>query len=189
MIDSFISPDLAVAPNPLGLVSNLKLITIPVDSQTFFELWVPMYNDDLLPEEAKLLKGDRPRLEEICEKLTWLFGATVFSQETVCIQEPDYDWSHLMELMDQSGAQFDALTIDCLPQAIFPNTTSDGIATAWTVRPLTWRIHLWELKPVTRGYRPLLLPIGLSITHGQPITRRVKAEMAEDTLKVAIGKN
>lgn len=178
MIDSFIPPDLAVAPNPLGLVSSLKLITIPVDSQTFFELWVPICDDNLLLEEAKLLKGDRPRLEEICEKLTWLFGATVFNQETICVQEPDYDWLHLMTLINQSGAHFDALTIDYLPQAILPHTTSDGIATAWTVRPLTWQIHFWQLNPVARGYSPLLLPIGLSITHGQPITRRIKAEMA-----------
>ncbi len=178
MIDSFISSDLAVAPNPLGLVSSLKLLTIPVDSQTFFELWAPIGHDLLLPEEAMLLRGDRPRLEEICEKLTWLFGATSSDQETICIQEPDYDWLHVMGLVDQTGTHFDALTVDCLPQAIFPNASLDGIATAWTVRPLTWQIRFWQLEPVGRGYRPVQLSIGLSIAHGQPITRRVKAEMA-----------
>lgn len=178
MIDSFISSDLAVAPNPLGLVSSLKLLTIPIDSQTFFELWAPLGHATLLPEEAMLLKGDRLRLVEICEKLTWLFGATASHQEPACIQEPDYDWLHLMELLDQAGVRFDALTIDCLPQAILPNASLDGIATAWTVRPLTWQVHFWELEPVGRGYRPLRLPIGFSIAHGQPITRRVKAEMA-----------
>lgn len=178
MIDSFISSDLAVAPNPLGLVSNLKLLTIPIDSQTFFELWVPIANNFLLPEEAMLLKGDCLRLEEICEKLTWLFGATSSQQETIGLPEPDHDWLHVMALLDQAGARFDALTIDCLPQAIFPNASLDGIATAWTVRPLTWQIRFWQLELVGRAYRPLQLPIGLSIAHGQPITRRVKAEMA-----------
>ncbi len=178
MIDSFISSDLAVAPNPLGLVSSLKLLTIPVDSQTFFELWAPIGDDTLLAEEAMLLRGDRPRLEEICEKLTWLFGATSSDQKTVCSQEPDYDWLHLMGLLEQSGALFDALTIDYLPQAILPDASLDGIATAWTVRPLTWQIRFWKLEPVGRGYRPVQLPTGFSITHGQPITRQLKAEMA-----------
>jgi hypothetical protein len=176
MIDSFISPNLAVAPNPLGMVSGLKLVTIPIDSQIFFELWTPTCNDSLLPEEAELLKGDRARLEEICEKLTWLFGATPFNRDTVCMQEPDYSWPHLMELLQHSGARFAALTIDCFPQAIFPNDILDGIATAWTVRPLTWQISFWELEPAGQGYVPLRLPIGLSIAHGQPITRQVKAE-------------
>ncbi|MGQ9873519.1 hypothetical protein [Leptodesmis sp.] len=177
MIDSFISSDLAVAPNPLGLVSSLKLLTIPVDAQTFFELWAPIRDDTLLAEEAMLLRGDRPRLEEIREKLTWLFGATSSGQETVSSQEPDYGWLHLMGLLEQSGTLFDALTIDYLPQAILPDATLNGITTAWTVRPLTWQIHFWKLEPVGRGYRPVQLPTGFSITHGQPITRQLKAEM------------
>ena len=175
MTDSFISADLAVAPNPLGLISSLKLVTIPVDAYTAFEIWVPMENAVLIPEEAMMLIDDRPRLEEICGKLTWLLGATLVVGETASVRELIYDWGSLVNLLHQSNKRFDTITVSYSPSAICANEVKDGMLSAWIIHPSTWHISFWQLNPIARGFQSTLLPISLSITYGESISKRVEA--------------
>ncbi len=174
MIDSFIPVDLAVAPNPLGLPSNLKLITIPVDAYTCFELWIPAAQRLLLPEEALLLRGDRPRLESICTKLTDLLGATLLSADTPLLQSPTYQWQDIRRELDQAGADFDAIAVAYLPQVIYPCLGSSGRLAAWTMQQSGWSISFLALKPTLTGFRSEVLPIKVSIAFGQSMTRFVK---------------
>uniref|UniRef100_A0A832H349 Uncharacterized protein n=1 Tax=Oscillatoriales cyanobacterium SpSt-402 TaxID=2282168 RepID=A0A832H349_9CYAN len=174
MIDSFIPSDLAVAPNPPGLASSLKLVTVPVDAYNFFEFWMPSEEASLIPEEAMLLKDDRLRLEEICGKLMWLLGADLLSGNKICTQEPLYDWQSFVRLIRQSGRHFDAITIQYSPQTIHPSNTEGDRPRAWTMTPSTWCISFLEFNPVERGYQVNPLPLSLAITYGQPITRTME---------------
>jgi hypothetical protein len=172
-MNSFIPPDLAVAPNPFGLASSLILKTIPIDAFTSFELWLPLEGSILIPEEARLLMDDRPRLEEICGKLTWLFGAAVYAHDAIYSQEQYYDWRSLINSMRQAEMRFDAIAVVYHPQAILPTNSEDGMPNAWTVRPSTWQSFFLELNPGDRGYSVKTLPIHLSITYGQPTTKAI----------------
>ncbi|MBL1175719.1 hypothetical protein [Pantanalinema sp. GBBB05] len=172
MIDTFIADELAVAPNPLGTLFNLKLATIPIDAYTCFELWVPPANGILLPEEAMLLRGDRLRLEDICARLVWLLGATLIADETLLNAKPEYDWRILLKQMAQLKAQFDAIGVDYFPQTICPSYANDGIPNAWTIRPATWHVKFLALQPAASGYCAKPLALKLSLSLGQLITRR-----------------
>ncbi|MBF2029635.1 MAG: hypothetical protein IGS48_23225 [Oscillatoriales cyanobacterium C42_A2020_001] len=178
MIDSFIPSDLAVAPNPPGLASSLRLVTVPVDAYNFFELWMPPEEASLIPEEAMLLKDDRLRLEEICGKLMWLLGADLLSGDKICTQEPLYDWQSLMRLIHQSGQHFDAITVHYSPQTIRPSNQEGNRPCAWTIAPSTWCISFLEFSPVERGYQPNPLPLSVAITYGKPLTRRMETANA-----------
>lgn len=171
MIDTFIADELAVAPNPLGTLFNLKLATIPVDAFTCFELWVPPATGILLPEEAMLLKGDRLRLEDICARLVWLLGATLFEGETVLNPQPEYDWKMILQRMLQRGAMFDAIAVDYFPQTICPRYANDGIPNAWTIRPATWQVRFLLLQPAASGYCAKPLATKLLLSLGQSVTR------------------
>ncbi|MGI0487289.1 hypothetical protein ACN4EK_17740 [Pantanalinema rosaneae CENA516] len=171
MIETFIADELAVAPNPLGTLFNLKLATIPIDAYTCFELWLPPTNGILLPEEAMLLKGDRLRLEEICARLVWLLGATLLEGETPLSSKPEYDWQTIRQRLSQLNAQFDAIGVDYCPQAICPSYASDGIPNAWTIRPATWQVKFLVLQPAPSGYCAKSLAVKLSLSLGQSVTR------------------
>jgi hypothetical protein len=174
-MNSFIPPDLAVAPNPFGLASSLILKTIAIDAFTSFELWMPNKESILIPEEARLLIDDRPRLEEICGKLTWLFGAAVYSRDSICSQEQYYDWRTLINSMRQADMQFDAIAVEYLPQAIQPTHSDDEMPTEWTVRPSTWNCFFLEFNQSDRGYRINTLPTHLSISYGKPTTKAISS--------------
>lgn len=171
MIDTFIADELAVAPNPLGTLFNLKLTTVPVDAYTCFELWVPPTNSILLPEEAMLLRGDRLRLEDICARLVWLLGATLLEGETPLNAKPDYDWRSILKQMAQMKAAYDAIAVEYFPQTIAPGYTNDGIPNAWIIRPATWQVNFLGLQPAASGYcaKPLVFKLLLSL--GQSVTR------------------
>lgn len=178
MTDALIPTELAVAPNPFGLAANLQLMTIPVDAYTAFELWMPKPNALLLPEEARLLVGDRPRLEEICLNLTWLFGATLIEQDQRINQEPQptgqnllYDWQAVQQRIGPSGSQFDAIGITYQPQTIYPSLTSSSASRAWTLRPFLWNIWFFDLKPWANGYQAAVRSMSLLITYGHTVTR------------------
>lgn len=173
MLDSFIPVGLAVAPNPLGLPSNLKLTTIPIDAYTCFELWMPEAHRALLPEEAMLLRGDRARLEEICAKLMDLLGAAL-SHDDANDQLPIDRWQGLRSALYESGANFDAIGVTYLPQTLSPSPTRKGGLTAWTLQQARWDIAFLNLQPLPLGFRAQALPIKVTIGWGQSITRLVQ---------------
>lgn len=167
MIDSFIPTELAVAPNPLGLAPHLKLVTIPVDAYTCFELWMPTGGAALLPEEAMLVRGDRSRLEEICARLTWLLGARVVGCEDEVSQSLIYDWREVQRLLQQAAAPFNGVGVTYLPQSICPDET----VSSWTIHPTSWKISFINLKAVGKGFEYELLTTSLLISLGESVTR------------------
>ncbi|MBW4471610.1 MAG: hypothetical protein KME45_14560 [Stenomitos rutilans HA7619-LM2] len=169
MLDSFIPVALAVAPNPLGLPSHLKLTTVPIDAHTCFELWTPKTDDILLPEEAMLLRGDCSRLEEICAKLTSLLGARLMSNGAR--MQPTTDcWQEIRRVLYESGADFDAIAVTYLPQMIYPTATREGGVSAWTLQQAGWSVSFLALQPTKEGFRSTVLPIKAVIMSGQSIT-------------------
>ena len=174
MFDSFIPTELAVAPNPLGLPSNLKLTTIPIDARTCFELWMPEARGTLLPEEAMLLRGDRARLEEICAKLTDLLGATL-SNDTEPGDSLSFDrWQGIRTALYEAGADFNAIGITYLPQRLYPSPTRSGGLTAWTLQQARWCISFLALQPLPNGFHAKALPLKATIVFGQSLTKLVQ---------------
>lgn len=173
MIDSFVPIELAVAPNPLGLASHLKLTTIPIDTQTCFELWMPPSDALILPEEAMLLAGDRPRLEEICAQLTWLLGANLESAGTLGLLQQVQDWQMVQQAIQQSGFQVDALGVMHTPQAIC--SSEAGKSATWTLCPTSWTVLFFGLQPIDNRYRVDQYPIRLTIATGQTVTRPIRS--------------
>lgn len=178
MTDAFIPNEVAVAPNPFGLAPNLKLVTIPVDAYTSFELWLPKPNATLLPEEAMLLVGDRPRLEEICASLTWLLGASPIGQDDHDDPIPTHDWRVVQRWVHQVGGQFDGIGVNYQPQTLYPSVTDEGAATAWTLKPFTWNISFFDLNPLGSKYQVEARSIGLFITYGHAITKPTQITIA-----------
>ena len=182
MPDSFIPTALAVAPNPLGLPSNLKLMTIPVDAYTCFELWLPAASGTLLPEEAMLLRGDRARLEDICAKLTDFMGAMLTTSdasnhdEPLC-QTPIGCWRDIRSLLHKAGAAFDAIAVTYLPQVIYPSLTPRGLS-AWTLQQAGWSVSFLTLHPIAAGFRSEALPFKVTIAFGQSTTKRIQTASA-----------
>lgn len=174
MPDSFIPVALAVAPNPLGLPSNLKLTTIPIDAHTCFELWMPNGQGILLAEEATLLRGDCSRLEAICAKLTSLLGAKLISDDLQGFQTPIDCWQTIRRALYETGATFDAIAVTYLPQVIYPTGTKEGDLTAWTLQQAGWSITFLALEPAQTGFCTTVLPIKAVITSGQAITKRAQ---------------
>ncbi|MBW4694722.1 MAG: hypothetical protein KME27_23475 [Lyngbya sp. HA4199-MV5] len=170
MPDSFIPVALAVAPNPLGLPSHLKLTTVPIDAHTCFELWVPETQGTLLPEEAMLLRGDCARLEEICAKLTSLLGVTLIGEDAQRLQPTTDRWQELRRALYKTGADFDAIGVTYLPQVIYPTATREGGLSTWTLQQAGWSISFLTLQPTKAGFRSTTLPIKAIITSGQSIT-------------------
>lgn len=171
MPDSFIPVALAVAPNPLGLPSNLKLTTVPIDAHTCFELWMPEAQGVLLPEEAMLLRGDCSRLEEICAKLTSLLGATLIGEDSQWLQPITDRWQELRRVLYETGADFDAIGVTYLPQVIYPTAIRDSGLPAWTLQQAGWSISFLTLQPTNAGFRSTTLPIKAIITSGQSVTK------------------
>ena len=178
MLDSFIPVALAVAPNPLGLPSNLKLTTIPIDAYTCFELWTPTGNGTLLPEEAMLLRGDRARLEEIAAKLTDFMGATLVSNDAVDRDAPllqgTSSWQEIRSELYATGTDFDAIAVTYLPQVIYPSRTQEGGLPAWTLQQAGWSISFLTLHSIAVGFRAEALPIKAVIAFGQSITKQIQ---------------
>lgn len=176
MLDSFIPLALAVAPNPLGLPSNLKLTTIPIDAYTCFELWSPAAHGELLPEEAMLLRGDRARLEDICAKLTDLMGATLTSSDASnhdepLLQAPTRYWQEIRSALYKAEADFDAIAVTYLPQVIYPSLTQEAGLSAWTLQQAGWSVSFLTLHPTETGFRSEALPLTVTIAFGQSIAK------------------
>jgi hypothetical protein len=178
MMDSFIPSDLAIAPNPFGLASNLKLKAIPIDAHNSFELWTPSEKHlgsgleispeggGLLPEEAMLLKNDRPRLEDICRRLTWLLGATLSLADAVEPEVHTQDWVAIVERLWQANIRMDAIAIDHFPQAICLSEAAPSSQPEWIVKPALWHIRFLELQPQTRFYQAIVQPAQVTISYG-----------------------
>ena len=177
MIDSFIPNEIAVAPNPLGLSPNLKLTTIPIDGSSQFELWMPLTGGTILLEEGVLLKGDRPRLEEICDRLVWLLGAHLIQpeQEThpYLHTSPIYDWGSVKQFLKQSGVAFNALGFSYMPQEICSSYSQTG-GTTWMLYPASWTILLLNLQPAGKGFQVATLPVQVLLTMGECVSRQEK---------------
>lgn len=179
MLDSFIPSALAVAPNPLGLPSNLKLTTIPIDAYTCFELWLPVAHGKLSPEEAMLLRGDRARLEDICAKLTEFMGATLTSSDAPThdeplLQAPTYCWQEIRSVLYDAGRDFDAIAVTYLPQVIYSSLSKDSGLPAWTLQQAGWSVSFLALHPIATGFRAEALPLTVTIAFGQSITRSLQ---------------
>lgn len=174
MTEAFIPNELAVAPNPFGIAPNLKLVTIPVDAYTSFELWLPKPNAALLPEEAMLLVGDRLRLEEICASLTWLLGATPIGQDSYDDPIPTYDWRVVQRWVHQAADKFDAIGVNYQPQTLYPSLAHEEASTAWTLKPFTWNISFFDLKSFGNKYQIEVRSTSLVITYGHSITKPIQ---------------
>lgn len=174
MPNSFIPVELAVAPNPLGLTSNLKLTTIPIDAHTCFELWMPDTRRVLLPEEAMLLRGDRDRLEEICAQLTDLLGATIGRDDESYDQTSVDCWQRVQSVVHSTDADFDAIGVAYLPQMLASSPIRTGNLTAWTLQQAQWSISFFKLQPLAFGFRSQALPIKVTIAFGQSITKLIQ---------------
>jgi hypothetical protein len=180
MIESFIPNELAVAPNPLGLAPNLKLTTIPVDANSRFELWMPLGDEILMPEEAMLLRGDCSRLEEICDRLVWLLGARLVTEQQEAYPSLAHDWRTVKQLIEQNGGKFSALSFSHIPQSISPCHTN-SMGTSWTLYPTSWHILPLELKPYGKGYQVVSSPVQVLLTMGECVTRQEqKTKIAAD---------
>lgn len=175
MPESFIPVALAVAPNPLGLPSNLKLTTIPIDAYTCFELWVPEAHGALLAEEAMLLRGDCARLEEICARLTSLLSATLISHDMQCCQAPIERWHDIRSALSEAGVNFDAIAVTYLPQVIHPNPSQEGSLANWTLQQAGWRVSFLALQSIATGFRSTALPIEVVITSEQSMTKGARS--------------
>ncbi len=105
-LDFYLPYELAVAPNPYGLAHNLKLTTVAA-SGFCFELWQPLLGQLLLPEEAMLLKGDCPRVEEICALLVEALGASLMAPNSIAVT----GLSHWRQVRASLGSAFDAIAL------------------------------------------------------------------------------
>lgn len=188
MPDSFIPVALAVAPNPLGLPSNLKLTTIPVDAHTCFELWTPDVQGTLLSEEAMLLRGDCSRLEEICAKLTSLLGATLIREDAQRMPLFIDRWQEIRQVLYETGADFDAIAVTYLPQVIYSTATTEGGMPTWTLRQAGWSVSFLTLQPMNAGFRAMTLPIKAVITSGQSITKGTQTAPVESAYAQGVRK-
>lgn len=183
-MDSFIPDELAVAPNSYGIAPNLKLVTVAIDAYTCFEQWVPTAPGTIMQEEGILLISDRPRLEDICARLTWLLGAQIPQLGEAAQSLAVRDWNTVLAHLQRTHLAFNALEVTYLPHTICPlqnrpssEATADMAApvTAWQFRPVGWNVSFVNLKPLGDVYEVCILPVNLVITAGQPITTPVLA--------------
>lgn len=182
MTDAFILNELAVAPNPLGLAPNLKLVTISVDACISFELWLPKPDTALLPEEARLLVGDRPRLEEICATLTRLFGAVLIGQDGYDDPTPTHDWRVVQHCLYRMGTQFDAVGVNYQLHAFYSGCADssrvyEAVSTARRLKPI-WDVSFFDFKPLGNKYQIATRSIGLLITDGNRLTQATRTTIA-----------
>lgn len=136
---------------------------IPLDATTSWEYWWCVPGHLLLPEDAQLLQRDRPRIEAILSKLTWLWGGHCFGENTNRDQdrEPVYDWQQVLAFAHQQDLKPDLLDIDFLPMAIkldnqHSNSTLDN-QNHVAVEPPHWHIEFFQLQAMD-GYFKLQEP-------------------------------
>ncbi len=180
LIDSLIPTEMAIAPNPLGLMPNLKLKTVPVDAHTAFELWSPARQPCfLLPEEATLLRHDCARVEYICDRLTWLLSAVLMDDSGSWAGEPMHQWSQILQIVKQSGYSPEGFDVSYHPQVI-GSVAANGIngSRGWLVQPAHWQISILQLKPGKTRYQVERVPFYLMVSLGEPITRCVNHRVA-----------
>jgi hypothetical protein len=158
LIDAIIPSELAVAPNPYGITRNLKLTTVAVGADHCFELWQPTLGRLLLPQEAMLLKGDCPRLEEICAHLVETLGVHLISAGTIHLSEL-HSWKEARAML---GSSLDAIALHSpLAQAQFDiyhrgqNLVPSAIAKQ--------QITFLKLVALGSGYQIELLPLRLQL--------------------------
>jgi len=106
LMDFDVPYELAVAPNPYGMTHSLKLTTITIVNFCF-ELWQPLPDQPLLPQEAMLLKGDCLRVEEICALLVEAMGAQMRDLDNE-ITETLHQWRQVRQKLASS---FDAIAV------------------------------------------------------------------------------
>ncbi len=156
-LDFYLPYELAVAPNPYGLAHNLKLTTV-VASGFCFELWQPRLGQLLLPKEAMLLKGDCPRVEEICALLVEALGANLTAPNSTSVT----GLSHWWQVRAALGSAFDAIAL----QTHLRQTPADQSA-IWRVKTALDRpgqqLVFLKILPWGAGYQLEVLPQRLQL--------------------------
>ncbi|MEC4985479.1 MAG: hypothetical protein SAK42_15380, partial [Oscillatoria sp. PMC 1076.18] len=149
---------------------------VNLDCNSNFQVWSPQTNSVLLPVEASLLQSDRLRVEVICSRLVWLFGATCSEHEDYLTakQKLLYNWEDIVNFASKYNFRPNALDIVFSPQLIRPvyshNTKQP---THWVSEPPCWEIFFLQLKSVSGGIVAETRPKSLSIMiwTGQPIVK------------------
>ncbi len=155
-LEHFIPPKLATAPTyAFQKLPNLVLRRIPLDCNTYFEVWSPRSSATLNPDEVSLLKSDRLRLEVICTKLIWLLGATCYESQNYLLESGKQltDWEEVGDYASRYHFCPDVIDIIYSPQIIRPqyNRVTQQ-PTHWIIEPPCWEICLLRLKPMENGW-------------------------------------
>lgn len=156
LLNPIIPSELAIAPNPYGITRSLKLTTVSVDANHCFELWQPRLGQLLLPHEAMLLKGDCPRLEEICARLVETLGVYLISAGTIRLSEL-HSWQEVQSML---GLSLDAIAIHS------SSAQSDIYGRGQYLMPSTMakqQITFLKLVAMGSGYQTELLPLRLQL--------------------------
>ncbi len=180
-LEHFISPDLATAPKySAKKVPNLVLRRVPLDCNSYFEVWSPRSGAILNREERNLLKQDRLRLEVICTKLTWLLGATCYENEDYLLEQGKKlsDWEQVKYYSCRYHFYPDVIDIIFSPQIVRPQYNNViQKPTHWIIEPPCWEICLLQLKPVNEGYiaEERSPELSIFVWTGQPIIKSIIA--------------
>jgi hypothetical protein len=173
-LETFIPTELTIAPDPPGQFDHLILKTIPVDVFTSFELWSPMLNATLQPEEAAFLQSDRSRLEAIGARLIWLLNATCVEGEKVTPGKTIHHWQEIIETIAERGFHFDAIEVIYQPQVIRSPNLQENNQPTWLIHPNRWQFNFIELKTVENGFQPQVIPVSLLISFGRTIVKTIR---------------
>jgi hypothetical protein len=166
-----------------GVVKRILL----VDTETLWEYWWCVPGRMLLPEDVELLNCDRPRVENILEKLVWLFGGYCLSQDSHLQgdHKPIYDWQEILKFAYQQGFDAYILDIDFMPLAIKRDirhsqpTNEDTDITHIAVEPPHWHVEFLQLTPTQGGFEikePKTL-CGCQIWTGKPFIKNITTDI------------
>jgi len=148
--------ELAVAPNPYGMTHSLKLTTITAVNFCF-ELWQPLPDRPLLPQEAMLLKGDCLRVEEICALLVEAMGVQMVdsgNQTTEILHQ----WRQVRRKLATS---FDAIAVrSTLPAET--TATNEFLREHASLHASDQYLVFLKFVEIKTGYQVVALPYQLS---------------------------
>lgn len=133
---------------------------IPIDNESFWEYWWCVPGRFLLPEDMELLQRDRPRIEEILNRLVLLWGGICFGEDTNRNQDHEliHNWQQILAFALQRGMKPDFLDIDFLPLTIKQEKQPSNAASNSSpinqvfVEPAHWHIEFFQIQPIVGGF-------------------------------------
>ncbi|MEQ9236979.1 hypothetical protein [Coleofasciculus sp. E2-BRE-01] len=189
-MSEFVQSEFLQALPPRQATPNLTLTRVPIDPTVSFELWTPKWTPRLRefsPVELNLLECDRPRVNRILSKLTWLMGAICVPEDEFGVGDcqPIYDWDAVLEFVTREGRCVNPIVtrVGFNPQTIIPiydrNRKQEGIIPpqAWEISPPHWSIIFDDLIPGEDGFQLKQSGdwISVEIWTGKPIRREVRS--------------